>query len=91
MHSDSKDCKCQTCTITRHGTRPFPIQGGDTARDEQGKQIYSSPSTIPWWLAEIAYEQYSALHGTQQSLEHLAARGGFGRYELVRLLRREKH
>ena len=46
--------------------------------------------TVPWWLAEIAYEYYSSRHGTSQSLERLAERGGFGRAELLSLLRRER-
>ncbi len=61
-------------------TRPFPIQ-------EEGRNKASS--TIPWWLAEIAYDYYSSQFGKQQSLERLAERGGFGREELVAFLRRE--
>ena len=64
-------------------TRPFPIQSdgfvrgrGETAR-----------STIPWWLAEVAYEFYVSRYGTSQSLSCLAERGGFGRDELVGLIR----
>lgn len=63
-------------------TRPFPIQA-----DHQRPR--NEPSTIPWWLAEVAYEYYAAKFGTQQSLERLAERGGFGREELVGLLRKE--
>lgn len=40
---------------------------------------------IPWWLAEIAYENYNCK--SQQSLERIAERGGFGREELVALIR----
>lgn len=60
-------------------TRPFPIQAnfGPDRRAE---------STIPWWLAEIAYREYSKQYGTKQSLERLAERGGFGRKELMYLL-----
>lgn len=63
--------------------RPFPIQGqrGRT-RDQDEK-----PCTIPWWLAEKAYEEYSKQYGTQQSLQRLADRAGFGRYELTQLLK----
>lgn len=61
--------------------RPFPIQADYPFK----------PSTkIPWWLAEIAYEYYASRYGKQQSLERLAERGGFGREELLMLLRREK-
>lgn len=58
-------------------TRPFPIltEYGDKNR-----------STIPWWLAEEAYKEYK----DDQPLEMIAQRGGFGRYELLKLLRREK-
>lgn len=45
------------------GERPFPIQ-------------QSEP--VPWGYAERAYRTYSARFGTQQSLERLAERGGFG-------------
>lgn len=44
-------------------TRMFPMQGGPD---------------IPWWLAEVIYAGYSTAHGTGQSLERLAERGGFG-------------
>lgn len=71
-------------------TRPFPIQGAKvTTRDDQGVPTKPGPSTIPWWLAEIAYECYSGSYGTSQSLERLAERGGFGRDELVNLIRKE--
>lgn len=48
--------------------RQFPMQGG--------------PS-IPWPLAELLYAGYAAEHGTQQSLERLAQRGGFGWGEIA--------
>ena len=64
-------------------TSPFPIQG------ELGRPRLKS-SSIPWWLAEIAYEHYAKLFGKEQSLERLAERGGFGRDELLTLLRKEK-
>lgn len=37
---------------------------------------------IPWSLAERAYVDYARRHGTGQSLERLAERGGFGLAEL---------
>ena len=71
-------------------TRSFPIQGAKvTTRDDQGRAIKPQPSTIPWWLAEIAYKYYSDYFCTEQSLERLAERGGFGRQELVKLIRKE--
>lgn len=53
--------------------RPFPIQGG---------------GSIPWWLAEVAFEYYHE-NWKSQSLERLAERGGFGVAELVGFIRRE--
>jgi len=60
--------------------KTFPIQ----------REGSSLPATeIPWWLAEVAYEHYVELFGSQQSLERLAERGGFGRKELLKLLQKE--
>lgn len=47
-------------------------------------------SVIPWWLAEEAYEYYKEAFGDKQSLEEINACGGFGRNELLWLLRKEK-
>lgn len=67
--------------------RPFPIQAGQPYRDENTRgMIYLHRCTIPWWLAEKAYEGYVARFGNSQSLERLAERGGFGRRELLYLL-----
>ena len=72
-------------------TRAFPIQGGSThqRRDTEGRLIRDQRCTIPWWLAEEAYQWYANRFGNGQSLERLAERGGFGRDELLMLLRRE--
>ncbi len=53
----------------------FPIQ-----QDPSGPAI-----TIPWSVAQAAYEVYDARFGGQ-TLERLADRGGFGRLELLWLL-----
>lgn len=71
-------------------TRPFPIQAGHGHRDPEGRMIYPKASSIPWWLAEEAYKFYAKCYGTNQSLERMAERGGFGRPELLMLLRRER-
>jgi hypothetical protein len=71
---------------THDDTRPFPIQAGWHKGDRRGRY---KGSTIPWWLAEEAYKVYSAHFGNDQSLERLAERGGFGREELLWLLRDE--
>lgn len=72
-------------------TKPFPIQADVPRRGESGKMVYPEKCTIPWWLAEVAYEHYATLFGTSQSLERMAERGGFGRFELLVLLRRESY
>jgi hypothetical protein len=66
----------------------FPIQREDRNLDGQFvRPAGTMPATlIPWWLAEIAYEEYVNLFGKDQSLERLAERGGFGRWELLALL-----
>ncbi len=47
---------------------------------------YLKTQTIPWEYAQEAYKEYTALFGAGQSLERIAARGGFGMEEIVRLL-----
>ena len=66
-------------------TRPFPIQSDNFVRGKGRPRC----SVIPWWLAEIAYEYYHE-RNPDQTLERLAERGGFGRDELVALIRRER-
>ena len=68
-------------------TRAFPIQAGKPYRDQAHKLTYPKQSTIPWWLALEAYRHYVQVYGVSQSLERLAQRGGFGREELLVLLR----
>lgn len=62
---------------------PFPIQGeyGST-RDRRERPA----CTIPHWLAELAHREYARQHH-RQTLDELGARGGFGRAELVALIR----
>ncbi len=67
--------------------RPFPIQQGKPRRNNEGALIIPHCSFIPWWLAAEAYKSYVAQFGDSQSLERLAERGGFGRNELLQLLR----
>ena len=71
---------------------PFPIQGGDSYREhgDHGALIHIQPCTIPRWLAEVAYEVYAERFGDDQSLDRIAERGGFGRMELLQLLKGHK-
>ncbi len=67
-------------------TRPFPIAGESVRlHGDTGPVVQLPPTTIPWWLAKIAYEAYNCKHN--QSLERIAERGGFGRQELINLIR----
>ena len=68
--------------------RRFPIQQetrtvgwGATVAIQRNKSF-----TVPWSVAEEAYKVYAARYGTQQSLDRLAERGGFGARELLWLL-----
>ncbi len=72
-------------------TKPFPIQQDwNWGKGREHRPVEQNPgSSIPWWLAQEAYDYYSSKFGTQQSLERLAERGGFGRAELLMLLRKE--
>jgi len=66
--------------------RPFPIQGCYHNKD----RVEQFPcSTIPWWMAEIAYHVYARKFGELKpfSIEQVAEQGGFGRLELLQLLR----
>ncbi len=65
---------------------PFPIQSESDCKN----RIEYPSCSIPWWLAEEAYKEYSKRFGTSQSLKRLAERGGFGRTELLVFLRKEK-
>ena len=67
-------------------TQPFPIQGEST-NTRPVRQLRQS--WVPRWLAEVAYEYFARRFGIEQSLDRLAERGGFGRDELVGLIRRE--
>lgn len=58
--------------------RKFPIQGLE--------KYTNQPVRIPWEVAEMAYEEYKARYGTQQTLERLSERGGFGVWEVIDLL-----
>lgn len=68
----------------------FPIQGDHgSEQDAEGKitRNWERPAgRVPWAVAARAYEVYAKKYGRDQSLERLAARGGFGWAELTWLL-----
>jgi hypothetical protein len=45
---------------------------------------------IPEWLAKVVYEEYVKRYGKQQSFERIRERGGFGKIEVIKLLKGEK-
>jgi len=45
---------------------------------------------IPWWLAEIAWAEYARQGHGSQSCERINQRGGFGRHELLNLIRGQR-
>ncbi|KKN09882.1 hypothetical protein LCGC14_1042220 [marine sediment metagenome] len=55
--------------------RWFPVIVDRMARPRNNK--------IPWKLAEVVYTGYSRRYGTDQSLERIAERGGFGVLEIA--------
>ncbi|KKL16599.1 hypothetical protein LCGC14_2493940 [marine sediment metagenome] len=55
--------------------RWFPVIVDRMARPRNNK--------IPWKLAEVVYAGYSQRYGTDQSLERIAERGGFGILEIA--------
>lgn len=72
---------CPTCICGRRA----PVQGEHDTRRGPAK-----PSgTIAWEEHLAAYEGYAARYGRSQSAERLAARGGFGWWELVDFLGHE--
>lgn len=58
----------QVLKVFEKQPRIFPIQKG---------------SPIPWYIAERAYATYVQFYGTDQSMERLAERGGFGLQEFA--------
>lgn len=64
--------------------RRFPIQQ-DSGCGIWGRQWVRGPSSVPWDEAWVAYESYSFMFGTSQTLAHLGERGGFGWHEYLAL------
>lgn len=70
----------------RRTEKMFPIQGEHDWRNNIDRPY----GAVPWAVAEIAYKTYVEWYGSNQSLETLASRGGFGWTELVSLLKQDK-
>ena len=59
--------------------RRFPIQGEGSSPRRPG---YEPRGSVPWPVAERAYTAYAERYGRSQSIERMAARGGFGHREM---------
>lgn len=62
--------------------RRVPVQG----EFHRGANWRFNPGTISWGEHAEAYTEYAKRHGTSQTAERIAERGGFGYSELVKLL-----
>ena len=69
-----EDWWVESVTFSPEDHLPFPITGGKILK----------PCTVPWWLAEIAWENYCKWPGA--TLENMVKLGGFTRIELMKLL-----
>lgn len=66
--------------IAKVRAKPFPVcKTGLLMSDPAYAKALAS---VPWHVAERAYEEYARRYGRSQSLEQLAQRGGFGLGEL---------
>ncbi len=63
--------------------RMFPIQADFIGEERRIPSERLPAHQVPWKVAERAYDVYSHIFGTDQSLERLAERGGFGWIELT--------
>lgn len=65
--------------------RWFPVKSHTQPINDREVEM-CLPSVIPWWLAQIAHEHWVAI-GEKESIEGIAARGGWPRHVLLALLR----
>lgn len=97
VYHHAKDCS--TCATVKEAhlknwqqlpalsTPAAPL--ADTLKGERWFPMQNGPA-IPWKLAELLYAGYSALYGTEQSLERLAERHGFGWSEIEHFWQRPR-
>ena len=63
--------RAEVAALRERAERRFPILGDKTG------------ATVPWTVAEAAYEDYKRRFGDGQTLERIAERGGFCPLELI--------
>src|SRR5688500_9615092 len=78
---------CGECQYTRQACarlRRFPIQSSSYRDPLTHGMIDTGPGTIPWTVAEIAYQEYLRQYPGPgvQPLKRLAERGGFCQEEM---------
>ncbi len=77
---------------TKHLARA-PVQGDDTFelhKDHSARKIDAKPPGWIDWAEHVdAWVEYAKQHGTQQSAERMAQRGGFGYWKLTQYLVRK--
>ena len=86
----SNPCRCGMTTkgiAMDDDNRPFPIQAEHVINGPWGRR---NACTIPWWLAEIAYVADEKRYGSGQTMDRIAERRGFGRQELLDLLKQNE-
>lgn len=68
---------CAACVADVRARYPqFPLQVERRGKTKPG------PVSVPWSVAERAWVAYAQRYGTEQSVERLAERGGFGWSEM---------
>lgn len=75
------DCPCCTCG------RRAPVQH-EYVNEKRGRRAMPA-GTVAWPEHVEAYVNYAARYGNSQSAERLAARGGFGYWEITEFLGHE--
>lgn len=85
--TDGRSYRIDKCRLHAGDFRYFPIQDESSQREPRKQH---EPTSIPWWLAKIAHAEYVRQYGGQQTIEHMAERMGFGRTELLTLLRKAR-
>lgn len=77
-HAELQKLREDVLKESRQQVKKFPIL--------PSRVIRAFPRAIPWSVAELAYGAYSSRYGTDQSLERIAERGGFGPDEMDEFL-----
>lgn len=72
---------------TKLGNAEVKIEQLQAELDKRKGYKIQDGENIPEWLAKIAYRVYAEKYGNSQSYERLEERGGFGKDEVLWLIR----